>query len=198
MPSWGHVRHFWRPRWAKIAPKHVLEAYQHPKRDFSPNTRPRVPERHIGAQDGFENVPKSAQDALRGSWSPTDRFVIAPRSPQEASRSLSKLQHRPKKPQDRFWIAPGFLEDTSKTIAESSKISPRLLRTPSNLPCVIAYVFSDCNRIQRISHVPSGDRSWLGLQNVLKMTSMPWLALGMFSDASASDKDRSKRIQDRS
>ena len=61
-PSWGHFWHFWRPRWAKIDPKRVLEAYQHPKRDFSPNTRPRVPERHIGAQDASQNAPRSAQD----------------------------------------------------------------------------------------------------------------------------------------
>ena len=39
-PSWGHVRHFWQPSWAKFGPKRVLEAYQHQKRDFSPNTTP--------------------------------------------------------------------------------------------------------------------------------------------------------------
>ena len=39
-PSWGHFRHFWRPSWAKFGPKRVLEAYQHQKREFSPNTTP--------------------------------------------------------------------------------------------------------------------------------------------------------------
>ena len=64
-PSWGHFGHFGRPRWAKIGPKRVLEAYQHPKRDVSPNTCPRVPERYIGAQDGSQNAPRSAQDGSK-------------------------------------------------------------------------------------------------------------------------------------
>ena len=50
---------------AKIGPKRVLEACQYPKRDFSPNTRPRVPERHIEAQDGSQNAPRSAQDGSK-------------------------------------------------------------------------------------------------------------------------------------
>ena len=64
-PSWGHFWHFWRPSWTKIHPKRVLEAYQHPKHDFSPTTRPRVRERHIGAQDASQNAPRSAQDASK-------------------------------------------------------------------------------------------------------------------------------------
>ena len=39
-----------------------MEAYQHQKRDFSPNTRPRVRERKFGPQDGLQNAPRSAQD----------------------------------------------------------------------------------------------------------------------------------------
>ena len=42
-----------------------MEAYQHPKRDFSPNTRPRVPERKFGPQDGSQNGPRSAQDGSK-------------------------------------------------------------------------------------------------------------------------------------
>ena len=64
-PSWGHFWHFWRPRSAKFGPKRVLEAYPHQKRDCSPNTRPRVPERHIGAQDDTQNAPRSAQDGSK-------------------------------------------------------------------------------------------------------------------------------------
>ena len=64
-PSWGHFRPFWRPSSAKLRPKRVLEAYQHPKRDFSPNTRPRVRERHIGVQDAPQNAPRSGQDGSK-------------------------------------------------------------------------------------------------------------------------------------
>ena len=64
-PSWGHVRHFWRPSSDKFGPKRVLEAYQHQKRDFSPNTRPRGPERKFGPQDGLQNAPRLAQDGSK-------------------------------------------------------------------------------------------------------------------------------------
>ena len=64
-PSWGHFRHFWRPSSAKFGPKRVLEAYQHQKRDFSPNTRPRVRERKFGVQDGLQKAPRSAQDGSK-------------------------------------------------------------------------------------------------------------------------------------
>ena len=138
-----------------------------------------------------QHRPKSGQERSKTTQ---DRSKIAPRSLKIAQQASTSPQEAPRSLLDRPWL----LQDASNTIAESSKTSPRLLRSPSNLPCVIAYVFSECNTIQRISHTPSGDRSWLGLQNVLKTTSMPWIALGMFSYASASDKDRSKRIQDRS
>ena len=62
VPSRGHFWHFWLPRSAKFGPERVLEAYQHEKRNCSPNTRPRVPERHIGAQDATQNAPRSTPD----------------------------------------------------------------------------------------------------------------------------------------
>ena len=64
-PFWGRFRPFWRPSSAKFGPKPVLKACQLQKRDFSPNTRPRVPERHIGAQDDTQNAPRSAQDGSK-------------------------------------------------------------------------------------------------------------------------------------
>ena len=65
VPSWGHFRPVWRPSSVKFGPKRVLETYQHEKRDFSPNTRPRVPERKFGPQDGLQNAPRSAQDGSK-------------------------------------------------------------------------------------------------------------------------------------
>ena len=35
--SWGHFGHFWKPSWAKFAPKRVSEAYLLQKPDFSGN-----------------------------------------------------------------------------------------------------------------------------------------------------------------
>ena len=64
-PSWGHFWHFWRPRGAKFSPKRVLNAYQHQKREFSPNTSPRVRERKFQSQDGPQNRPRSAQDGSK-------------------------------------------------------------------------------------------------------------------------------------
>ena len=65
VPSWGHFWHFWRPRGAKFDPKRVLNAYQHQKREFSPNTSPRVRERKFQSQDGPQNGPRSAQDGSK-------------------------------------------------------------------------------------------------------------------------------------
>ena len=39
-----------------------MKAYLHQKREFSPNTSPRVRERIFEPQDGLQNAPRSAQD----------------------------------------------------------------------------------------------------------------------------------------
>ena len=64
-PFWGRFRLFWRPSSAKFGPKPVWKACQLQKRDFSPNTRPRVRERKFQSQDGLQNAPRSAQDGSK-------------------------------------------------------------------------------------------------------------------------------------
>ena len=65
LPTWGRFRPFWRSSTAKFGPKPVLKACQLQKRDFSPNTRPRIRERKFQSQDGLQNAPRSAQDGLK-------------------------------------------------------------------------------------------------------------------------------------
>ena len=61
-PSWDHFGHFGWPRWAKINPKCILEAYQHQKREFSRNITFSNTFGVFLPQDGSQNAPRSAQD----------------------------------------------------------------------------------------------------------------------------------------
>ena len=54
----GHFRHFWPPRSAKLGPKRVLKAYQHQKREFSPNTTPADTAAIFGAPRCRPKCPK--------------------------------------------------------------------------------------------------------------------------------------------
>ena len=162
MPTWGHFRPFGRPSSAKFGPKPFLKACQHQKRDFSPNTRPRVPERHIGAQDGLQNVPRSAQDSpkrlLKTKFFAVENRVMfclvlapilvdfgsrnaplwapfwRPKSIKKPIKILTARNVDPRSPQDR----PRPPQDPPKSAPRPPKTTPRppksSLRDPQDLP----------------------------------------------------------------
>ena len=152
MPTWGHFPPCWRPSSAKFGPKRVLKACQHQKRDFSPNTRPRVRERKFQSQDGLQNVPRSAQDGRTRTHVP----CVCARAPVrlrfrvcasaffgdqkidqkfDCSKCRPKIATRPPKtspgpPQER----PKTPQDHPKTTQELPKRPPRPPKMPSRAP----------------------------------------------------------------